>query len=236
MKKTVSIIIPVYNEEKYITKTIAEVLKANTIGFKKEIIIVDDGSTDKTALKIKALRLKVKKIFKKTNQGKGAAIKSGLKLAKGEIILIQDADLEYNPKDYPYLLKPFQNKKTDVIYGSRTLGMRKFHNSYSGLIFYIGGQIVTIAVNLVYGTNLTDQPTGYKVFRRKYIKDLLNKSLDNGFSYEVGMTALFVKKGATIKEVPISYKPRHIDQGKKINFFDFLESLYATIKYKFLFS
>lgn len=232
MQETVSIIIPVYNEDKYIKKTIEKVLKADTLGFKKEIIVVDDGSTDKTKVEIKALKSRVKSIFKKINQGKGAAIKEGLRIAKGDVIIIQDADLEYNPSDYPALIKPFKDKSANVVYGSRTLGIVEFHNRYSNLIFYIGGRLLTAIVNLLYGTHLTDQPTGYKVFLRKFIPDLVSKSFDNGFAYEVAMTAIFVKKKALIKEVPISYNPRNINQGKKINILDFFKSIIVGIKHK----
>jgi glycosyltransferase involved in cell wall biosynthesis len=234
MRGTVSIIIPVYNEKKYIYKTIKEVLLSNTLGLIKEIIVIDDGSTDGTLNKLRYFKSRIKIIVNKNNQGKGAAIKSGLKIASGDVIVIQDADLEYSPKDYPALIDPFRDKKVNVVYGSRILGMSKFHNSYSGLVFFIGGQIVTIIVNFLYGLHLTDQPTGYKIFRKKYISSLIKKSLDNGFSYEIAMTSIFARSKTLIKEVPISYKPRHISDGKKINFHDFIKSVYLALKYKFL--
>jgi len=240
--KKISIIVPVYNEENYIRSVIKTVVKAKVKGFTKEIIIVCDGSTDKTAQILKKLGKeyikksnlsKLKIIYNKKNLGKGSALKQGMKYVTGDIVITQDADLEYNPIEYERLLKPFKQKQVTVVFGSRTLGRIKYHNNYSTFLFYLGGQILTYFVNILYGTRLTDQPTGYKLFRASLIPLLISEKSENGFAFEVVMTAVLVKNGNWIVEVPITYKPRQIKEGKKINFTDFIKSVYTAIKYKF---
>ena len=252
--RTLSIIIPVYNEERFIVKVVEKVLGADTLGLKKEIVIVDDASTDKTVEKIKQFTLSfprrresrldprvkpeddkyvsIRAIYKKKNEGKGAALKAGFAKATGDVLMVQDADEEYSVKDYPALISPFINEKTQVVYGSRNKKRENFHNRYSYLIYYWGGLALTWIINFLFGTQLTDQATGYKLFSSK-VKLLLLKPKENRFSYEVAITALLAKSGYTIIEVPIHYKPRSISEGKKINALDFIKSVIVAVKYVF---
>ena len=178
--KTLSIIIPVYNEEKLIAQTIERVMSSDSCGLKKEIIVVDDGSTDNTVnnlkfeisnLKsnsnIKSQNSKIIFIGKEKNEGKGAALKAGFKRATGDILMVQDADEEYSVSDYPQLLLPLLNDRCKVVYGSRNAKRKNFHNKYSYFIFYMGGLLLTWITNVLYGLQLTDQPTGYKLFSKK---------------------------------------------------------------------
>ncbi len=241
--QTLSIIIPVYNEEKLIGKVIDSVVAADSLGFKKEIIIVDDGSTDGTVEKIKNYidsrfhgndkKALILSIFKKKNEGKGAALKAGFEKATGDILLVQDADGEYSPNDYPSLLKPLIQNKTDVVYGTRNKERTKNKTQYSYLSFYWGGIILTWFINLLFGIKLTDQATGYKLFSNK-LKSLLLSPKENGFSYEVAVTGLLANARYAIHEVPIHYSPRSLTEGKKIGALDFIESIFVGIKYFFL--
>jgi glycosyltransferase involved in cell wall biosynthesis len=241
--KTISIIIPVYNEVNLIAKTIEAVLAADTLGLKKEVIIVDDASTDGTKKSIQ----KLEEIYYKNksnhsplttihfskNMGKGAALKAGFEKSSGDVLIIQDADGEYFVKDYPALLAPFLKEKTIVVYGSRNKKREKFHNRYSYLSFFIGGLFLTWFINLLYNLALTDHPTGYKLFSKK-VKKILLQPEENGFSYEVAVTALLSKKGYNFQEVPIHYTPRSMQEGKKINALDFIDSIFVAMKYKFI--
>lgn len=235
-----SIIIPVYNEEKLIGKIIDKVMKADSLGLKKEIIVVDDGSGDKTVSEIKSQMSKVKSegqkskiifIEKKHNEGKGAALKTGFRKATGDILMVQDADEEYSVKDYPALLSPFVKDGAQVVYGSRNKKRESFHNKYSYFIFYIGGLMLTWFINMLYGLKLTDQPTGYKLFSSK-VKSLLLEPKENRFSYEVAVTATLAKQKILFIEIPIHYKPRTLEEGKKINMMDFFKSIIVAVKYR----
>jgi len=238
--QTVSIIIPVYNEEKRINKTIEEVINADTLGMNREIIIVDDGSSDGTVYNVKSQMLKVKNkdqklkvifIERKINEGKGAALKAGFEKATGDILMVQDGDLEYFVKDYPVLLKPFIKNEAQIVYGSRNKAREKYGTSYSYLSFYWGGILLTWIVNILFGIHLSDQATGYKIFSKK-IKYLLLKPNENRFSYEVALTATLAKEKIPFVEVPIHYQPRSIKEGKKIDIMDFIDSVIVAVKYK----
>ncbi len=222
-----TIIIPSYNEARTLVRVVKSAL-AVRIPYKKEIIIVDDGSTDQTLQVLKNLP-KDKKliiIINKQNLGKGASIVRALKKATGDLVLIQDADLEYNPSDIPMLLAPFKNNYIDVVYGSRVLG----NNPISHWTFNFGGRVVTVITNFLYGTKITDEPTGYKVFRKDLLLALNLRS--KGFEFCPEVTAKTAKKGIKIVEVPISYKPRSVSE-KKINWRDGIAAIFYLFKYRF---
>lgn len=199
-----SIIIPVFNEEKTIKKVLAKVRKSNIGNIKKEIIVIDDGSKDKT----KEILLKEKniiKIFQKRNHGKGFAIRIGLKEATGDIIIIQDADMEYGK-----LLKPILEKKTKVVYGSRFL--RKHKARYK--TYYLGNKILSWITRMFYARKITDMETCYKVFKKEVIKNIKLKS--KRFDFEPEITAKIIKRGYKIIEIPSWYQCRAFREGKKI--------------------
>jgi len=222
-----SIIIPAYNEEKTISEIIKRV-KEQKIEVEKEIIVVDDGSSDKTSDILK--RIKGIKLLKHgRNMGKGRAIRTGLDNAMGDIVLIQDADLELSPEDYPALLSPLLEKKAEVVYGSRLLG-GKFKKN---LLFYGGGRFITFLANILYGINITDEPIGYKVFKTDLLRSL-NLECER-FEFCPEVTAKIAKRGIKIHEVPVKYNPRSVKEGKKLNAVkDGLKAAAVLIKYRFL--
>jgi glycosyltransferase involved in cell wall biosynthesis len=235
-----TIIIPLYNESKTIAELLRRVKEADIKDVEKEIIVIDDGSTDNSAdifKKIKGVRL----IRHKRNLGKGAAVRTGIKYSTGDIIIIQDADLEYDPNEYYKLIKPIIDKKLKVVYGSRflkleqkkrliRLGFKKHKGAY--LMFFLGGRIVTWATKILFFTNLTDAPTCYKVFDSKLIKSIKIKS--NKFDWEPEITAKLLKRGIKIREIPISYYPRSVKEGKKINWKDGIQAVWTLLKYRFV--
>lgn len=235
--KKLSIIIPVYNEEKFIEGVIDKVLKANSFGLRKEIIIVDDGSTDQTKTKIekklkniKKKQLEIKTIFKKKNQGKGAALKDGILLSTGDIVLIQDADLEYDPSDYPILLEPFFKYEANVVYGSRFITNRPHRVLY--FWHSVGNFLLTLFSNIFTNLNLTDMETGYKAFRGDLIRKIAKKLKSKRFGFEPEITAKIAKiKNIKIYEVGISYFGRTYNEGKKINWVDGIKVFFEIIKF-----
>lgn len=224
--KTLSIIIPVYNEEKTIAKILSRVAEINLGPIQKQIIIVDDGSTDKTAEILKKFGSEYLILRHPKNQGKGATIKTALSHATGEYTIIQDADLEYDPADWSKLINAI-HKNAAAIYGSRNLG--KTGRGY--LPYYLGGRSLTFLTNLLFGSRLTDINTGYKLFRTDFLKSLNLKS--NGFEFCEEVTCKILKRGGLIKEVPISYRPRTFKEGKKISFKDGLIGIWTIIKNRF---
>ena len=224
----ISVIIPVYNEVKNINELIKRV---QTTKLASEIVIVDDGSQDGTRDILQTLngKKKVRVILHEKNQGKGAAVVTGMKAAKGEILLIQDADLEYDPRDYPLLLKPLQEGVADVVYGSRFLG-----GSHRVTMFWhqVANKLLTLMTNILYDSILTDMETGYKVFNRKVIDGMTIKA--KRFNFEPEFTAKILKRKYRIYEVAISFNPRDYSEGKKIKLKDAFEAVWALIKYRFV--
>ena len=225
-----TVIIPVYNETNTIVEIIDQILK---IKIKKQIIVVDDCSTDGSKEKIIKYRRKISKIiFHKKNLGKGAAIQTARKYIKGKLVIIQDADLEYNPKDYKKLIKPILEKKSLVVYGSRVLGKNRYKtNDFTSLIRVFFNHILTIISNFLNKQRLTDAHTCYKVFDSKLFKKI--KLKENGFAFCPEVTTKISKLKIGITEIPISYKGRTFKQGKKISYIDGALAIFALIKYKF---
>lgn len=225
--KTVSILIPVYNEEKTISQTIDLVVKTQVSGYKKQIIVINDGSTDETLKRVTIWKDKVEILSYGENQGKGHAIIEGLKIATGDVVLIQDADLEYDPKDYNTLLAPFEDSRVTVVYGSRFLGS---HLS-TMFVYAMGNKFVTLVTNILFNTNLTDMETGYKAFRRDALKNITLRS--KRFEIEPEITVKLLKAGNQIYEVPISYFGRKFSEGKKLTWRDGVMALGVLIWYRF---
>ena len=220
-----SVIMPVYNEAGTIAEIVRRVL---AVPLPKELIIVDDGSTDGTREFLKQLSPRVATVFfHQRNQGKGAAIRTALEHVSGEIVIIQDADLEYDPNDYPALVRPIVDGTAQVVFGSRVL---RRDNPYSHLRFYLGGRLLSLIANLLYGIHITDEPTCYKVLRREVIKGLNLQCRRFEFCPEV--TAKVARRGIPIHEVPIRYSPRTLDQGKKICWKDGLYAIWILLKYR----
>jgi len=225
--KRLSIIIPVYNEEKTIGETLQRVINAPLPDYEKEIIVVNDGSNDGTRQMLKNLKTNLGFVLLEhaVNLGKGSAIKTALKHVTGTAVLIQDADLEYLPDDYQELLKTFDGHSP--VYGSRNLGKAERGH----FLFFLGGKLLTHLFNLLFGAHLTDINTGYKLFPTDLIKSIPLES--NGFEFCEEITAKVCELGYTIKEVPIHYSPRSFSAGKKIRATDGLIAAWAIIKYRF---
>jgi glycosyltransferase involved in cell wall biosynthesis len=217
-----SIVIPVFNE----VKTIAEVLRRITaIDADAEIIVVDDGSTDGTRETLRTIP-DVTVIFHERNSGKGAAIRTGLAYVSGDVVIVQDADLEYSPRDYPTLLAPILEGHADVVYGSRFLG-----GPHRVLFFWhsVGNSLLTLLSNMLSDINLTDMETGYKVFRASVLKDIPLRS--DRFGFEPEITAKIARHGCRIFEVPVSYNGRDYAAGKKITWRDGVAAFYHILRF-----
>ena len=223
----ISVIIPIFNEARTINTILDRVLAT---GLSHEIILVDDGSSDGTRGLLSSLdgSRGIRVILHEKNRGKGAAVRTGLGEATGDVILIQDADLEYDPRDYPVLLKPIEEGLADVVYGSRFLGGPR-----RAVMFWhmIANKLLTFETNLLYNTILSDMETGYKVFRREVLQDI--KLRANRFDFEPEFTAKILKRKACIYEVPISFNPRAYADGKKITLKDAFSAAWALLRYRF---
>lgn len=233
-----SIIIPVYNEEKTVARVIQTVADEKIPGIVKEIIVVDDGSTDATASEIKNKKLNLKNIKfyqHKKNLGKGAAVKTGIKNSTGDYIIIQDADLEYHPKYIKNLIKLILEKKAKVVYGTRINrlpNVRAEEKTLQFLLHYVGNRFLSLVTSILYGQWITDMETGYKLFPKSAAVGI--KINAKGFEFEPEITAKLIKKGYKIKETPIKTKPRGYDEGKKINTFkDGGKAVWYLLKYRF---
>lgn len=223
-----SVVIPVYNE----VETIKEIVsRVQAVDFEKEIIIVDDGSTDGTREQLQEISLaqeNVRVFYHDRNQGKGAALRTGFEVATGDIVIIQDADLEYDPREYPVLLEPILDGRADIVYGSRFLG-----GPHRVLFFwhYLGNKFLTLLSNALTNQNLTDMETCYKVFRREVLSDMKLKS--NRFGFEPEFTAKIARKDFRIYETPISYSGRTYAEGKKIGWKDGVKAIFAIVWFRF---
>ena len=223
-----SVIIPVYNEE----KTIGEIIRrVQATGLVDEIVVVDDGSSDGSRAILAGLEEQgsVRVLLHEHNQGKGAAVRTGIRNANGELLLIQDADLEYDPRDYPALLKPIDEGMADVVYGSRFLGGPR-----RPILFWnmVANKILTLVTNVLYNNILTDMETGYKLFRREVVQDMPLHA--HGFEFEPEFTAKILKRKARIFEVPITFNPRNYTEGKKIKAGDAFIAMWTLFKYRFV--
>lgn len=226
---TLAFLIPVYNER----ATIEAILKqVEAVGLADEVVIVDDASTDGTRellQQIVPLNPRAHLILHERNRGKGAAIRTGLAQVTTDLVLIQDADLEYDPREVPKLLQPIQDGKADVVYGSRFLGAARRPTMFWHMV---ANKLLTLMTNLLYNSILSDMETGYKLFRRELIQSIPIRS--NRFEFEPEITAKLLKRRARIFEVPISFNPRDYSEGKKIGLSDAFAAVWALLKFRFV--
>ena len=230
MINSISIIIPCYNEEKTISKIVHKVLDVELKNISKEIIIIDDGSTDNTPKLLDKFKQNENIILLKheNNHGKGKALKTGISKASNEIIIIQDGDLEYDPSEYSNLLKPFYEAGADIVYGSRFLGGVE----YNRLLFFwhsVANKLLTLICNFSTNLNMTDMETGFKLFKKEVIQSIDIE--EKAFGVEPEITIKLAKKKKIFFEVPIKYKGRSYEEGKKIGLKDAFRALYCIIKY-----
>jgi glycosyltransferase involved in cell wall biosynthesis len=232
-----SIIVPVFNEEKTLVQILDEILNLQLYDndnskIQKEIIVINDGSKDSSSEIIDSYAKKkmIIGINKSKNQGKGAAVRDGFKKCTGDIILIQDADLEYNPQEYPRLIKPILDKKTHVVFGNRFIGKSNKKKKWGIPLHYIGNKFLSFAFTCLFLTRVGDMETCYKCFTRKVLTNIRLK--ENDFKIEPEITTQIIKNGFKIKEVPITYNYRKFEEGKKITWKDGIKALFVMFKYR----
>jgi glycosyltransferase involved in cell wall biosynthesis len=223
--RLLSVVMPVYNERTTIEEIVRRVL---AVPLRIELIVVDDGSTDGTSEILDALQRELKfTLLRQKNAGKGAALRAGFAAVTGDLLVVQDADLEYSPEEYPQLIELICDGKADVVYGSRFLGR---HRAFL-FAHYVGNKFLTLATNVLYNTMLTDMETCYKAMRTDVIRSMTLKS--DGFGVEPELTAKIFKRGYRVYEVPITYAGRNYDQGKKITWTAGFVALWVLVKYRF---
>lgn len=231
--RKISLLIPVYNEVDSLEMLLARVEAVDFCGLEKELVIVDDGSDDGTREILRLLETSkpaYRIIYHAQNMGKGAALRTAIDVASGDIVAIQDADLEYDPQDYPPLIRMIMDNEADVVYGSR-LSHGNNGKTFAGL-HYLGNKILTMITNLLYQTQITDMETCYKAFRADVIKNIKIRS--NRFDFEPEITAKVLKRKWRIAEAPISYQGRAFHEGKKITWVDGLWAIKALVKFRFV--
>jgi glycosyltransferase involved in cell wall biosynthesis len=223
--RLLSVVMPVFNERTTIEEIIRRVL---AVPLRIELIVVDDGATDGTSEILDALHAELKfTLLRQKNAGKGAALRTGFAAVTGDLLVVQDADLEYSPEEYPQLIELICDGKADVVYGSRFLGR---HRAFM-FAHYVGNKFLTLATNVLYNTMLTDMETCYKAMRTDVIRSMTLKS--DGFGIEPELTAKIFKRGYRVYEVPITYAGRNYDQGKKITWTAGFVALWVLVKYRF---
>ncbi len=232
-KPLISIVIPTFNESVRLVDTLSKIQQADTLGCQKQIIVVDDASTDDTPALLKETPVPIRILTNAKNHGKGSAIKTGLLHTTGDIIVIQDADGEYDPVDYPHLIAPILDGYADVVYGSRFIGNKPHRVLY--FWHYVANRALTIFSNMFTNLNLTDMETGYKVFRTDVIKDIAPKLQSSRFGFEPEITARLAKiPGIRMVEVGITYWGRTYQEGKKITWKDGVKALFQIVYYHFV--
>lgn len=225
----ITILIPVYNEINTLEEVLQKIEEIDFFGLEKELILVDDFSTDGTKEILYKLEDKYKVFYHDKNMGKGAALRTGFEHVTGDIVLIQDADLEYNPIDYIPLVKSILDDEADVVYGSRLLDYNPSSFMWTHLL---ANKLITFTGNILYNLKLTDIETCYKAFKAKILDGIKIKS--NRFDFEPEITAKILKKGARLKELPISYSGRTYLEGKKVTWIDGFHAIWALVKFKFV--